>query len=91
MIENTNSNLTGIKKDEKVKPKANLMEFATESHPYTDVNIELQCGFFNRLFFGWTTKVFFSTLSLYLFINAQLVEWGNKYYFESKDLFEVTP
>lgn len=40
------------------------MQYATESHPYTDVNIEMQSGYLNRLFFMWTSEA-----NIFLFIN----------------------
>ena len=33
------------------------MKFATESHPYTNVNIEMKSNLFNQLFFMWTSEV----------------------------------
>ena len=41
MNSNTNENPEKLKDPEPAKPKAQGRQFAIESHPYTDVNIEL--------------------------------------------------
>ena len=33
------------------------MKFATESHPYININLEMKSSLFNRLFFMWTSEV----------------------------------